>query len=162
MTESNSGTRDNDLRLPLLIFLGAIILVTGRCTPEPDVRGTAYYLSRITEQEHLEVLRAARAGSGKGGSPDLTQITSDLPCAETPPEFALFFDLPLPVNRADKQTLTMLPGVGPKLSERIIAFREERGDITGPEDFIRIKGIGPKLTERLTPLLCFSGTEIEY
>ena len=88
--------------------------------------------------------------------PDLLAITPDLPCEEIPPELALLFHLPLPINRADQEELIQLPGIGPKLSERIISFREGQGPITGPEDLRRIHGIGPKMTARLTPLLCFA------
>jgi hypothetical protein len=156
----------NDLRLPVLIILGAIILAVGRYTPEPDLRASSYFLlSSSTERKGPKILRVLQAEAGRdeiSALPALTMITPDLACAETPPELALFFNLPLPVNRADHHTLTMLRGIGPKLAEKIIAFRESQGDIGGPEDFIRIKGIGPKMTERLSPLLCFSGTEKEY
>lgn len=166
--DNQKSNQEKDFRLPVLILTGAIILAAGRYTPEPDLQVSAYYLSSSTEQSGSgsEVIRVdqsvIRAGAGEGGHPHLTLITPDLSCAETPPELALFFNLPLPVNRADHHTLTMLSGIGPKLAEKIIAFRERRGDITGPEDFIRIKGIGPKMTERLTPLLCFSGAEAQY
>ena len=69
------------------------------------------------------------------------------------------FNLPLPVNQADQKSLMQLRGVGPKLADRIIAFRETQGPISGPDDFIRVKGIGPKLTARLSPLLCFTPAE---
>ncbi len=118
-----------------------------------------YYATASTGQGGSKLIRVHTGEAGQGGLTDLIGITSDLSCAETPPEFALFFNLPLPVNRADQDTLTILPGIGPKLAEKIIAFREGQGDISGPEDFICIKGIGPKLTERLTSLLCFAGTE---
>jgi DNA uptake protein ComE-like DNA-binding protein len=152
----------SDLRLPVLILLGAIILAVGRYTPEPDLQAGVYYLSPSTEQTDPEILRILQTEAGHGEAFGLTKITSELSCAETPPELALFFDLPLPVNRADHHTLTMLSGIGPKLAERIIVFREKQGDISGPENFIRIKGIGLKMTKRLSPLLCFSGTEKEY
>ena len=43
-------------------------------------------------------------------------------CRDTPPQLALFFALPMPVNRADHETLTMLPGIGPGLADNIIAY----------------------------------------
>jgi competence ComEA-like helix-hairpin-helix protein len=169
MIRRHTDNQEKDFRLPVLILIGVIIFAAGRYTPEPDLRVSAYYLSSSTEKigSGSEVIRVdqsvIRAGAGEGGRPDvhLTLITPDLSCAETPPELALFFNLALPVNQADHHSLTMLSGIGPKLAEKIISFREERGDITGPEDFIRIKGIGPKMTERLTPLLCFSGADTE-
>ncbi|XOF33356.1 MAG: ComEA family DNA-binding protein [Candidatus Electrothrix sp. YB6] len=147
-----------DLRLPVLLFLGVIILAAGQYTSEPDSRAGAYYLALSAGQnkDRPELVRIS--GTEPKHLAGFRKITPDLPCAATPPELALLFNLPLPINRADQDTLTMLPGIGPKLAERIVAFRKKQGDITGPENFIRIRGIGPKRTARLTPLLCFAGT----
>jgi competence protein ComEA len=107
-----------------------------------------------------EVVRIAEEQANQNKlPPDLLAITPDLPCEEIPPELALLFHLPLPVNQAGQEELIQLPGIGPKLSERIISFREGQGPITGPEDLRRIHGIGPKMTARLTPLLCFAPAE---
>jgi competence protein ComEA len=76
-------------------------------------------------------------------------------CDQTPPELAAFFNLPLPVNRADQSALMRLPGIGPKLAEKIITYREGKGGITGPDDLIEVNGIGPKRSASLLPLLCF-------
>jgi hypothetical protein len=159
MIRRDDDTRNRDFRLPILIILGVIILAAGRYTPEPDRQAAKYYLAPSAGQnkDKPEIVRVS--GTEPENLADFRKITPDLPCAATPPELALLFNLPLPVNRADQDTLTMLPGIGPKLAERIVTFRERQGDITGPEDFIRVKGIGPKRTARLTPLLCFAGAE---
>jgi hypothetical protein len=59
---------------------------------------------------------------------------------------------PLPVNTCSRDSLTLLPGVGPVLAGRIAAARLLRG----PADLRRIKGIGPVLAARLAPLLDFA------
>jgi len=48
------------------------------------------------------------------------------------------------VNTADSKTLQQLYGIGPKLAEAIIAFREEHGAFFFNEDLIYVKGIGEK------------------
>lgn len=54
------------------------------------------------------------------------------------------------LNRANQAELEMVRGVGPQLSERILAERE-LGRFQGWEDFIaRMKGVGPSSAARLS------------
>lgn len=46
------------------------------------------------------------------------------------------------VNRATASDLEALPGVGPVLAERIVAYREENGPFRAPEDLLDVPGIG--------------------
>lgn len=48
------------------------------------------------------------------------------------------------INQADKSQLETLPGIGPKLAERIIAYRNENGFFETPEDIQKVSGIGEK------------------
>ena len=57
------------------------------------------------------------------------------------------------LNSAPAEELTRLPGVGPKLAERIVSARSRQGRFATLEDLLKIKGIGPKLYERLIPYL---------
>ena len=50
----------------------------------------------------------------------------------------------LNVNVATERQLTLLPGIGPALAQRIIAYREESGPFASPSDLTKVKGIGPK------------------
>ncbi|HOV48980.1 MAG TPA: helix-hairpin-helix domain-containing protein, partial [Anaerolineae bacterium] len=58
------------------------------------------------------------------------------------------------LNTADATTLITLPGIGPALAERILAYRETRGPFLAPEELLAVPGIGAKvyagLAERLT------------
>ena len=158
---------ERDLRVPVLLILGAIIWAVSCFSPEPELQTSRYYLAPASHEGRAEVVREVIRMPGEQASrgefselpSGLLAITPDLPCEEIPPELALLFHLPLPINRADQEELIQLRGIGPKLSARIISFREAQGPITGPKDFIRIKGIGPKMTARLTPLLCFAAAE---
>lgn len=52
------------------------------------------------------------------------------------------------INTADEQQLQLLPGIGPVLAQRIIAWREENGDFLIAEDLLAVEGIGvTKLNE---------------
>jgi competence protein ComEA len=49
----------------------------------------------------------------------------------------------------------MLPGIGPRLADNIIAYRREYGTIAGAGDLKRVVGIGKNLTRNLLPIVCF-------
>ena len=51
------------------------------------------------------------------------------------------------INQASAKELTQLKGIGPKLAERIVLYREESGPFQVPEDIMKVKGIGPKKWE---------------
>jgi len=51
------------------------------------------------------------------------------------------------INQASVDELIQLKGIGPKLAERIVRYREEHGPFTVPEDIMKVKGIGPKKWE---------------
>ncbi len=51
------------------------------------------------------------------------------------------------INNASAVELTQLKRIGPKLSERIVEYREKHGPFERPEDIMQVKGIGPKTFE---------------
>ena len=58
---------------------------------------------------------------------------------------------PVRVNQAGPDELQRLPGIGPVLAERIVAYRQRNGPFTSVEDLLGVSGIGPKLLERIRP-----------
>jgi len=58
---------------------------------------------------------------------------------------------PIDINHASAEQLTALPGVGPALAERIVAFRKEHGPFQRVEDLMKVKGIGEKSFQKLRP-----------
>ncbi len=79
----------------------------------------------------------------------------DLQPARLSPRPAFLLGLPFPVNRADVNELTLLPGIGPHLAGRIVAFRHRHGLFRDKKMLIAVPGIGPHLASRLAPLLSF-------
>lgn len=63
------------------------------------------------------------------------------------------FQYRVDINRAGAAELQTLPGIGEKLAEGIIAFRENGGPIESHEELLDVKGIGPKKLEAVRPFL---------
>ena len=60
---------------------------------------------------------------------------------------------PLDLNTATQEGLDALPGVGPVLAGRILAWRTAHGRFTTVDELGEVPGIGPKALERLRPLV---------
>jgi competence ComEA-like helix-hairpin-helix protein len=59
----------------------------------------------------------------------------------------------LDLNASDVQALQNLPGVGPVLADRIMAYRRDHGPFRTPEDLLQVPGMGPKRWERIRHLV---------
>ncbi len=57
---------------------------------------------------------------------------------------------PININRATQEELQRLPGIGPKISQRILDERQ-KALFKSVDDLRRVAGIGPKTMERLRP-----------
>jgi competence protein ComEA len=78
------------------------------------------------------------------------QYKSNLPQpVKLPPAVANIFFQSISINRADKVTLSTLPGIGITLAERIVKRREDRGPFSSKNELLHISGIGPKKLARL-------------
>lgn len=51
------------------------------------------------------------------------------------------------INTADSNELQTLPGIGPVLAQRIVAYREENGPFRYPFELADVSGIGSKTYE---------------
>ena len=67
---------------------------------------------------------------------------------------------PLPLNTCSLDSLTLLPGVGPVLAERIVAARRSGLVFSNSEDLCRVKGIGPVLSARLDSLILYAAPAV--
>ena len=57
-------------------------------------------------------------------------------------------DAKVNINTASAKELTTLGGVGPKLAERIVEYRDTHGPFKKPEDLKKVEGVGKALFER--------------
>lgn len=65
----------------------------------------------------------------------------------------LIFSIPLNINKATAQDFEALPGIGPKLGERIIEKREKLGGFKTIDDIKKVKGIGEKKFEKIREMI---------
>ena len=57
------------------------------------------------------------------------------------------------INTADETELQRLPGIGPVLAQRIVAWRTENGTFEVPEDLLAVEGIGLATLEGLRDMI---------
>jgi len=61
------------------------------------------------------------------------------------------------INTADAGQLTLLPGIGSKTADSIVAYRGSAGPFASIDDLAKVKGIGAKTLEKLRPYLSLQG-----
>ena len=66
---------------------------------------------------------------------------------------------PIDINTADSLLLQTLPGIGPELADRIVAYREQVGGFAAIEQIKDVPGIGEKRFEMLKSLITVGGVE---
>ncbi|HET9981976.1 MAG TPA: helix-hairpin-helix domain-containing protein [Longimicrobiales bacterium] len=114
-------------------------------------------------------VHAAVAAAEEGARPGTpsTDATGDAPSVEprasrprrphspTPPlaPSGTPTDGKVALNRATAADLEKLPGIGPALARRIVAYRDSAGPFRALADLDRVKGVGPALLKRLQPLV---------
>ena len=104
-------------------------------------------------QSKLEYGGDARPGEGAVAE------TADGDTPKQPPKRAkkkkAVVHFPLHINAATADELCALKGVGPKLADKIIAFREANGPFGGASSLQKVPGIGKKKLEGILPWVIF-------
>lgn len=57
------------------------------------------------------------------------------------------------INRADDKQLEQLPGIGPALAARIVAWREANGGFKSKNDLLKVSGIGESILAGFVDLI---------
>jgi competence protein ComEA len=61
------------------------------------------------------------------------------------------------VNTADVKQLSMLPGIGKKKAETIIAYRDKNGDFSSVDTLVKVDGIGKKTLSKIKEYIALDG-----
>lgn len=101
------------------------------------VDGERLYVPRVGETEIPQALDGSGSGAGAGGGVGSGGSSAGGDGAGAGAEAA-----PVDLNTADQATLETLPGIGPSLAGRILAWRDEHGRFTAVEDLLDVSGIG--------------------
>ncbi|MBO9047327.1 ComEA family DNA-binding protein [Curtobacterium flaccumfaciens pv. flaccumfaciens] len=139
--------RSGVIELPASSRVGDALERAGGATEDADLDrlnlarvltdGERLYVPRVGQQEVPEALgpvadgaaAGPTAGAGAGGGSGTGSSGG---------EGSAVVDL----NTADQTALETLPGIGPGLAGRIIAWRDEHGRFTAVEDLLDVSGIG--------------------
>jgi competence protein ComEA len=90
------------------------------------------------------------SGQAIAGSPSPAALVSNEPSSALPTRsYKGLLDL----NRATDQDFEALPGIGPKLAERIMKYRRSVGAFHSLDELRKVKGVGKKKFERIRPLV---------
>lgn len=71
----------------------------------------------------------------------------------TPSNFKSNYAFQIDLNGAEWSELIILPGIGPKLADKIIDYRKTQGTFRKTEEIQNVKGIGPKKFAKMAPFL---------
>ena len=69
--------------------------------------------------------------------------------ARMKPEKCIVFSIPLNLNEVEEEHLTLIPGIGPRLAQRIIQYRSKKGTFRKIEELMEVRGIGEKKLRNL-------------
>lgn len=113
-----------------------VLAAAGGVRPDGDV-DAVNLAARVRDGDKVFVPTKAKAGA-----PGASRASSG---AGPPGRVSL--------NSATAAELDALPGIGPALAQRIIAFREEHGGFRTVRDLLKVPGIGPSKFESLEDLV---------
>lgn len=107
-------------------------------------------LAKLLEDEDMVVVPEKNPASPNQGM-------AKLPSSSSPDKYSRHKKLPflkkISLNRADSTELKSLPGIGPEMAHRILAYRQSHGSFNSLEEVRKVPGLGRKKFERIKPYL---------
>lgn len=83
--------------------------------------------------------------------------TSTAAPIETVPLVTGYVSFPLNINVSSKEDLMLLPGIGEKLSQRIVDYRRKNGRFSSVDELVNIPGISHTLLESIRDQITVGG-----
>ena len=143
-----------------LAFIAAMILLSilGRWADRPQpLRGdlAAVNLDSLEAASSALTKKAASASTRKGPSTAAKKGASPEQKVSNPASNATPERPPqrIDLNTATAAELETLPGVGPVVAARIIAYRDSVGRFPNTDALLAVKGVGPAMLKRVQPLV---------
>ena len=129
----------------ICVTLALILLAAGYFAGRAALRSGAEPVLAVTSDERPGEEGAAAAPQreppGEAAAPAGPEKTPEKP------------EGPLNLNTADETALCALPGIGPELASRIVAYRSDFGPFTSEEELLEVRGIGEKKLKALEGLI---------
>lgn len=108
----------------------------------PVVDGERLYVPRVGETEVPEALPPDAPGAGGSGAGGAGGAAAGGGTGGATGSGGDAGGAVVDLNTADQATLETLPGIGPALAARILAWREEHGGFATVDDLLEVSGIG--------------------
>ncbi len=155
-----------------LIWIASVTPVTKVMPGQPQLL-VKHSVATVSSPPPLEAstTRPALANAQPAGTlsrrPVAMPIEESVPASAHVPE-KMLTDLPparataarlVDLNHATLSDLEALPGIGPKLAQRVIEHRDENGPFRSVDDLRHVKGIGRKKFDRLRPHVLVTNTK---
>ena len=126
------------------------IQAAGGLLPQADVR-TLNQAALIQDGELVWIPSVLPAATLPPSAPEADSSIPNPTTAEITPSF------PIRLNSAGVEELQALPGIGPKLAQRIVDYRLANGPFASIEDIQAVDGIGPGIFEQIKDLIIVEG-----
>jgi len=176
---SDMVCRKKDKRLLVLLAFGVLVLLLDipRHGLLPAVAPGQYWLEMTDEEYQLyrsnrpdgldpvlpHLQKAVAVGLKERQAVSLVQkekgrvILSGLT-----PRLSFLLGRPLPINSAEEDDLTLIPGIGPVMANRIVTYRKAHGPIASPHQLKKVPGIGPVMEQRLQDYFIFTANGEQF
>ena len=135
---------------------GAKIEIPTRATPAPAPTATIIIKEvtvAVTSGEPANAASPSSSGAAPKSESGIPLAKTDSGATSSNASIDYLKANPIDLNKATQAQLEVLPGVGPKMGERIIAYRTENGGFKSVDELDEVKGIGEKRMETLKPLV---------
>lgn len=158
-----AATATPEPTIPVVVHVVGAVSAPGVYVLDPDARimDAVQAAGGMTEQADQEAINLAdRLGDGQqirvpllGATPPPvpTPLLAGAGSATgTAPAGAVAL---INLNTASATDLEQLPGIGPALAQRIVAYRQENGQFATVDDVIKVSGIGEAILARIRDLV---------
>ena len=152
--------RQADMIYLLLVFVAFVVAVMVLISIYSTKPINIYVVSETPVQEpSAAALEGAAAAVG-------SDLTEEPPARSVPEDFfeaaseaglrEVLVERSIDINRADREELEKLPGIGPVLAERIIEYRASYGDFIEIEEIMEVSGIGEGIFSKIRDFIIVS------